>query len=98
MRIASKSLISIKFSASPSLFCVSQLDFAELLDLFFRSSVARDRNVIEGAERLAAGQRQFAGLVGPLLPFLALLTRRLSHRSAQRDGQQVEAALHGRPQ
>jgi hypothetical protein len=34
IRIASKSLISIKFSASPSLFCVGQLDLAEWPNLF----------------------------------------------------------------
>src|SRR5215217_4832612 len=98
MRIASKSLISIKFSASPSLFCVSQLDFAELLDLLFRSSVARDLDVLEIAKCLVGRQRQLTRLVGPLLAFLDLLPRRLARRGAKRAWRQVDAELLGRPQ
>src|SRR6185503_18506495 len=82
MRIASKSLMSIKFSASPSVLGLCQLGLAELN--LFACSVAGDLHVLEVAERLVRRQRQLAGLVGALLALLELLSGRLARRGAER--------------
>src|SRR6266516_5647307 len=102
MRIASKSLMSIKFCL-PSLplfldFHVRQICFAEWpdlgLDLFLRFCRRRQLDVVEVAERLVRRQRELlARLVDALLALLDLLRRRLPSGRTERAGREIDPAL-----
>src|SRR5919202_5800146 len=95
MRIASKSLMSIKvflsLSSCPSLVLdlhVCQICLGErphlLLDLLLGLGVRRQLDVVEVAERLVGRQGQLAVLVDPLLALLDLLGRALARSGAER--------------
>src|SRR2546428_204923 len=104
IRIASKSLMSIKFLLSPSVFefkvnkvCVAhRADFGVGFLLGHRR--LGDLDVLEITERLVGRHCELAVDVDPLLSFLGLLGRGLAADSAQRAGREVDAELLGGPQ
>src|SRR5918996_1834573 len=104
IRIASKSLISIKFSAAPLFtldfeICHFACERAHLgVRLLLRRLSGRQLDVREVVERLVGGERELPGLVDALLPLLQLLRGRLARGRAEGPGRQVDAELLCRPQ
>src|SRR3954470_5514738 len=94
MRIASKSLMSIKFFASPFLvleFQIHEAGVAQradcLLGFLCRRVAARlELDIVEIAERFVCRQGQLAVLIDALLPLLHFLRRRRTADGAQRAG------------
>src|ERR671934_1394720 len=103
IRMASKSLMSIKALLRPSLlvyFTIGQV-FGQRprlgIRLFLRVDRRPDLDVCQVAELLIGRQRQLlARLVEPLLALLGLLCGRLARRRPQRPRRQVDAELLGR--
>src|SRR6188472_4595162 len=101
IRIASKSLMSIKCLPRPSSvfdFQIDEVRLAERADLGFGLLLGfflvRDLDVLEVAERLVGRQRQLcAGLVGALLSLFLLLGGRLAADGPERARREVDAQL-----
>src|SRR4051794_29828535 len=103
MRIASKSLMSIKlFLASfflcpfgrPCLF-VGEFDLGAVVDRAHGRVlvVGSELHALEVVERLVGRERQLAVLVDAILALLDLLARRLPRGRAERAGREVDAEL-----
>src|ERR671926_1224557 len=102
IRIASKSLMSIKFS--PQSLLVFELEVDEvgvahgadlLVRLFGGLLFFGDLDVVEIPERLVCRQRKLPVLIHAFLPFLDLLGRGLASDRAERAGREVDAELLG---
>src|SRR6266540_7507101 len=100
IRMASKSLMSIKWVPSLLYFRVRQPRLAYRADfflyLFLGLLLRRELDVGEVAQRLVRGQLQLAGFVSAVLAFLDLLPRGLPRGRAQRSRGEVDAELLGR--
>src|SRR3954469_25675878 len=105
IRIASKSLMSIKFS--PQSLLVFELEVNEVcvaertdfgIGLLGGFLSLRHLDVVEVDERLVGRQRDLAVLVDALLALFRLLRRRLAADRAQGAGREIDAELLGRAQ
>src|SRR4051794_40907238 len=104
MRIASKSLMSIKWCSPLSSYVVrwsSGYSFFDVDVAVFQGSDRRvllvdgasELDTLEVVEHLVGGKRQLTVLVDTVLALLELLRRGLARGGAQRAGREVDAEL-----